>query len=165
MATRQLSVQRLTVTSSKPFETVVAALEGAVGHPNMADLQKAIGEAKTYGEMEGVIQKGLGRTGLMEFMRFDMGAVLRKGHGLDGPKSVRFLIGNPLIMREMAKHIPDACSYAPVTILIDERADGVNLSYDKMASFLAPYDSPETLKVAEDLDSKIEKLLREAASQ
>ena len=44
-------------------------------------------------------------------------------------------------MKEMAKTVPDAASYAPVTILIDERADGVHLSYDSMASLLAPYGS------------------------
>jgi hypothetical protein len=51
------------------------------------------------------------------------------------------VIGNPLIMKEMVKHVPDAASYAPVTVLIDERGDGVHLSYDLMASFLAPYES------------------------
>ena len=76
---------------------------------------------------------------------------------------MRFMIGNPLIMKEMAKHVPDAGSYAPVTILVDERPDGVHLSYDKMASLLAPYGNPKALAVARDLDSKIESLLREAA--
>jgi len=75
---------------------------------------------------------------------------------------VRFMIGNPLIMKEMAKHVPDAGSYAPVTILVDERPDGVHLSYDKMASLLAPYGNPKALAVARDLDSKIENLLRES---
>lgn len=43
--------------------------------------------------------------------------------------------------------------------LIDERPDGVHLSYDRMASFLAPYENPEALKVARDLDAKVEALL------
>jgi len=72
------------------------------------------------------------------------------------------MIGNPLIMKEMAKHVPDAGSYAPVTILVDERPDGVHLSYDKMASLLAPYGNPKALAVTRDLDSKIESLLRES---
>jgi hypothetical protein len=76
---------------------------------------------------------------------------------------VRLVIGNPLIMKEMAKHVPDAGSYAPVTILVDERPDGVHLAYDKMASLLAPYGNPNALAVARDLDSKIENLLRESA--
>jgi hypothetical protein len=69
------------------------------------------------------------------------------------------LIGNPLIMKEMAKHVPDAASYAPVTILVDERPDGVHLSYDIMASFLSPYGNAEALKVAQALDTKVEALL------
>ena len=82
----------------------------------------------------------------------------------DTPKMVRFLIGNPLIMEEMAKHIPDAGSYAPVTVLVDERPDAVHLAYDRMASLLAPYGNPNALAVARELDSKIENLLRAAAA-
>ena len=66
-------------------------------------------------------------------------------------------------MKEMAKHVPDAGAYAPVTILVDERPDGVHLSYDTMASLLAPYANSDALAVARDLDSKIENLLRESA--
>jgi hypothetical protein len=66
-------------------------------------------------------------------------------------------------MKKMAEHVPDAGSYAPVTILIDERPDGVHLSYDRMASLLASYGSPDALKVARDLDSKVEALLTSAA--
>jgi hypothetical protein len=67
-------------------------------------------------------------------------------------------------MKEMAKHIPDAGSYAPVTVLVDERSDGVHLSYDRMTSFLAPYGNSDALKVAKDLDLKVETLLSEAAA-
>jgi hypothetical protein len=87
-----------------------------------------------------------------------------KETGSNTPKIVRFVIGNPLIMKGMAKHVPDAGSYAPVTILIDERPNGVHLSYDRMASFLAPYGNAEALAVARELDSKIERLLRETAA-
>jgi hypothetical protein len=66
-------------------------------------------------------------------------------------------------MKEMAKHVPDAGSYAPVTVLVDERADGVHLSYDRMTGFLAPYNNSEALKVARDLDEKVEALLSAAA--
>jgi hypothetical protein len=67
-------------------------------------------------------------------------------------------------MKEMTKHVPDAGSYAPVTILVDERPDGVHLTYDKMASLLSPYGNSVALAVARDLDSKIENLLRESAA-
>src|SRR5260370_34623229 len=99
----------------------------------------------------------------MEFVRFDSGDVLRKETGGKGPKMLRLVVGNPLIMKEMAKVVPDAASYAPVTILADQRADGVHLSYDLMASLLAPYGHEVALQVAQDLDAKIEDLLKAAA--
>jgi uncharacterized protein (DUF302 family) len=74
------------------------------------------------------------------------------------------VVGNPLIMKEMVKHVPDAGSYAPVTVLVDERPDGVHVSYDKMESYLQRYGSPEALAVARSLDTKITTLLRECAS-
>jgi hypothetical protein len=43
-------------------------------------------------------------------------------------------------------------------------ADGVHLFYDRMASFLAAYGNRDALRVAEDLDNKVETLLREAAA-
>jgi hypothetical protein len=55
--------------------------------------------------------------GLMEFMRLDAGAVLAKAHVNGNPKSIRLIIGNPLIMQSMARLVPDAVSYAPVTVL------------------------------------------------
>jgi uncharacterized protein (DUF302 family) len=163
MTIRKIEIERLTVISSQPFEVVVAALKAAVGRPNMVEFVKATKGARTFAELESAVHRGVGRTGLMMFMELDHGAILRKGTGLDTPKIVRFVIGNPLIMKEMAKHVPDAGSYAPVTILVDERPDGVHLAYDKMASLLAPYRNPDALAVARDLDSKIENLLRESA--
>jgi uncharacterized protein (DUF302 family) len=100
----------------------------------------------------------------MLFMQLDHGAIVRKETGRETPRMIRFVIGNPLIMKEMAKHVPDAGSYAPVTVLVDERADGVHLSYDRMASLLGPYGNHDALEVARNLDKKIEDLLRQAAA-
>jgi uncharacterized protein (DUF302 family) len=164
MTTRQVSVQRVSVISAHPFNDVVAKIESAVGHPDMKAFGSALAAAKTQADMEKVIQAAVGPSGLMEFARYDLGAVLRKEPALGSAQIVRLVVGNPLIMEQMVKHVPDAGSYAPVTILIDERRDGVHLSYDKMASFLAPYGSSEALKIARDLDSKVESLLVAAAN-
>src|SRR4029077_10659864 len=142
---RKIEVERCTLNSSKPFDQVVAALNSAVGHPDMAEFWKSTHRAQSDAELQKTIEKALGRTGLMLFVEFDHGAVVRSGTGRDTPRMIRFVIGNPLIMRQMAEHVPDAGSYAPVTILIDERPDGVDLSYDRMASFLAPSNNSEAL--------------------
>ena len=160
---RKIEVERFTLSSSKPFDQVVAALNSAVGHPDISEFWKSTHRAQSDAELQNTIEKGLGRTGLMLFVEFDHGAIVRKGTGRAKPRMIRFVIGNPLIMREMAKHVPDAGSYAPVTVLIDERSDRVYLSYDRMASLLAPYNNSEALKVARDLDEKVEALLSAAA--
>ena len=163
MPTIQISVQRFSVVSRNPFESVVAKLGATIGHPDMRAFSKDVTGSKTYAELEQVIHKAIGPSGLMEFTRFNIGEILRKESGAETPQILRLVVGNPLIMKQMAAHVPDTASYAPVTILIDERPDGVHLSYDRMASFLAPYGSAEALKVAQNLDSKIEALLTAAA--
>src|ERR1700733_908228 len=113
--------------------------------------------------MQSVINESVSEIGLMEFMRLDHGAVLAKAGVEGGPKMVRLIMGNPL-MQSMARLVPDAGSYAPVTVLVDDRADGVHLSYDRMASLLAPYGNRDALGVARDLDATVEDVLRQAAS-
>ena len=161
---KKIEIERFSITSSKQFDQVVAALDATIGHPDMAEFGKSTHQARSFAELKRAVEKGLSKAGLMLFMRLDHGAVLRKETGRDTPRIVRFVIGNPLIMVEMAKHVPDAGSYAPVTVLVDERPDGVHLSYDRMASFLSAYGNRDALRVAEDLDNKVETLLREAAA-
>ena len=160
---RQINVERVTVTSPKSLQEVLSKFDAAVGHPNIEEFWKRMTASKTKAEMEKVVQSALGPSGFMEFARFDHGGVVHKGKTGDHSKVFRLVVGNPLIMREMVRHVPDAGSYAPVTILIDERPDGVHISYDRMASFLAPYDNAEALQVAKDLDAKVEALLASAA--
>lgn len=163
MQTRQVNVQRWSITSRKPFDAVLAAVEGAIGRPNMIEFAAKVAATTTFEEMQKVVNESVSAIGLMEFIRLDHGAILAKA-GVDrDPKSVRVIMGNPLIMQSMARLVPDAGSYAPVTVLIDQRQDGVHLSYDEMASFLAPYGNAEALKIALDLDAKVKGLLERAS--
>jgi uncharacterized protein (DUF302 family) len=155
-------MQRWSITSQKPFDAVVAAVEAKIGRPNMTEFVARMAAAASYEEMQKVVHDSVSEIGLMEFMRLDHGAVLSKA-GVDGnPKSVRLIMGNPLIMQSMARLVPDAGSYAPVTVLIDQRPDGVHLSYDEMAGFLALYGNAEASRIARDLDEKVKRLLESA---
>jgi uncharacterized protein (DUF302 family) len=160
---RHVDVERTTVISAQPFAVVVSKLAAAIGHPDMSSFAHAVAAARTSADLEGVVNAVIGSAGLTEMARFDIGEVLRKEVGDDAPKALRLVMGNPLIMKEMVKHVPDAASYAPVTVLIDERPDGVYLSYDLMASLLAPYGDAEASAVARQLDDKVMALLTAAA--
>jgi uncharacterized protein (DUF302 family) len=148
---RKIEIERFSLTTSKAFNEVIAGVNAAIGHPDI-EFGRSTHEARSLAELKSAVEKGLSTAGLMLFMQLDQGAVLQKETGQDTPRIIRFLIGNPLIMKEMAKHVPDAGSYAPVTVLVDERADGVHLSYDRMASFLAPYGNRDALEVARNLE-------------
>ena len=156
MPKREVPVQRVSVISSKPFDEVVRELTATIGRPDMNAFRSALAAAATVPNLEDVGRGAIGSSELMVFARFDAGEVLRKGRDGDRRKILRLLVGNPLIMKQMARTVPDAASYAPVTILVDERADGVHLSYDLMASLIAPYASESALAVARDLDVKVE---------
>src|SRR2546425_11834658 len=99
MTITTVKFERLSVISSKSFEGVVAAIQSAVGHPEM-----------------------------------------------------------------VAKHVPDAGSYAAVTILVDERKDRLHLSSDRMARLQATYGNAGAPAGGRGLDSKNEQLIRESAA-
>jgi uncharacterized protein (DUF302 family) len=159
----EVQVRTFSVVSSRPFDEVVSRVTATIGRPEMSAFDSAMIAARTAADQEKVVQPAIGPSELMEFMRLDAGEVLRKEHGGQGPKILRLLVGNPLIMQEMASTVPEAAAYAPVTILVDVRGDGVHISYDSMASLLAPYGSEPALVVARDLDAKVENLIKAAA--
>ena len=158
----QVSVQRLSLISDKPFATVLAAIRGGIGHPDMTTFWEEVWNADSFQKVETIVKSALGPTGLMQFGEFDDGGFIRKDRGEGTPQSMRLLIGNPLIMKQMTELAPDAAAYAPVTILIDERDGKVHVSYDRMASLLSVYHNPGATKIGEALDAKIETLVRTA---
>ena len=161
---RKIEIERFSLIAAKSFDDVVTAINVGIGHPDMSEFWNSTQKTRSSAELESTIEKAVGKTGLMLFVAFDHGAIISKATDREKSRIMRFVIGNPLIMKEMAKHVPDAGSYAPVTVLVDERADGVHLSYDRMASLLAPYENANALEVARILDLKIEDLLRRAAA-
>src|SRR6266853_1139129 len=61
------------------FDEVVAAIKKSVGNPNIAEFWKSMQEAKSASELDAAIQRVLGKTGLMLFVEFDHGMIVRKG--------------------------------------------------------------------------------------
>jgi uncharacterized protein (DUF302 family) len=162
MKTKKIAVERVTFVSNRPFEEVLARLNEGIGRPNFGEFSRRMNAAATFEEYGSIIHGVVGGADLMEFMRLDLGAALRKDPAVAAYKIVRIIAGNPLIMKQMVEHVPDAGSYAPVTILVYERKDGVHVSYDTMVSHLAGYGNEKALQVAKDLDAKVLKLMRES---
>ena len=100
----------------------------------------------------------------MVFLRLDLdGALALDPEAPDwhGRHLVRLIAGNPVTMGQLTRHVADAGSYARVTLLVEEKPDGgTRVSYDSVASALAPYDDPAASKVAGRLDTEVLTLLR-----
>jgi hypothetical protein len=165
MMTKKIAVNRVTFVSKRAFDDVLGGLDKGIGRANFAELGRRMNEAATLEEYESIVHGALGSADLMEFMRLDLGAVLQRYPAVPAYRIVRIIAGNPLIMRQMVEHVPDAGSNAPVTILIFERKDGVHVSYDTMESYLADCGSEKALQVARDLDEKVLRLLEDATDQ
>ena len=155
-------MERVTLVSNRSFDEVLGRLDEGIGRPNFAEFSRRMSQAATFAEYEAVIHGAVGSSDLVEFQRLDLGMALRKDPKATAYKIVRIIAGNPLIMKQMVEHVPDAGSYAPVTILVYERKDGVHVSYDTMASYLEGYGNEKALKVARDLDAKVMRLLTDA---
>ena len=162
MRITQITVEWVSLASNKPFESVLAAIRGGIGHPDMNKLWEQIWSAGSFQTVEAIVTAVLGPTGLMQFGEFNDGEFIRKDRGAGTPQAIRLLIGNPLIMKQMTELVPDAAAYAPVTVLIDEREGKVQVSYDRMVSLLSVYRNPGATKIAGRLDAKIETLIGNA---
>jgi hypothetical protein len=164
MTTKQVVVERVTFVSNRSFEEVLEQLDKGIGRKNYGELRRRMDESSTFEAFSSIINSAVGSADLMEFMRLDLGGSMRRDPLVKAYKIVRIIAGNPLIMKQMVEHVPDAGSYAPVTILVYEQSDGVHVSYDTMASHLASSNSEKALQVAKDLDAKVLHLLKEATA-
>ena len=91
MPITQIPVQRFSVVTRNPFESVVAKLVATIGHPDMSKFPRDVTTSKTFAELEQVIHRAIGPSGLMEFARFNIGEILR-ACGLGFGDTVKFTI-------------------------------------------------------------------------
>ncbi|MBE1551649.1 uncharacterized protein (DUF302 family) [Mycobacterium sp. OAS707] len=159
-----VTISRVTVTSDCSFDDVVAAVYAGLGRVgNFAATVADWRSAADRESFDAAVQPLTGSSGLIEFLSLDHGEVVTLRYPDRGYRLLRIIAGNPVTMSTMTVTTPDAGSYAPVTILIAERAHGVTLSYDRVASAIAPYGSAEASAVAESLDDAVLRLLHDAA--
>ena len=112
MPTVEVQLRRVSVISSRPFEEIVRRLTETIGHPDMAVFHRAVAAVITAADFEEVVRGALANSELMEIDRFDAGQILRKERGERGPRILRLVVVNPIIMRQMATTVPDAAAYA-----------------------------------------------------
>lgn len=160
----QVVVERITLSTERPFDDVLAAIYDGVSRPDLAAAATAWLAASSFQEFENVVADNAGPAGLIQFLRLDQGSALAKVPGTEPRRMLRLLLGNPVTMTRMARTVPAAGSYVPVTVLLWQDGGTVRIAYDTMASLLAPYEDEQAHQVARELDSRVLALLRSAAT-
>jgi hypothetical protein len=168
MATEQVlevSLRRHIIESERPFASVLDGIFGGISRPDIGSLFSDLEASTSYEQFSSLVQQAQGSSGLMRFWQLHLDTALtldpHAGHQARR-RLVRLIAGNPVTMGEMTRHVADAGSYAPVTILIQESLDGGSrVAYDSVASAIAPYHDTAASEVAQHLDAEVLTLLRE----
>jgi hypothetical protein len=158
-------VRRHIFTSERPFPDVLDGVFGGISQPDIGALFAKLAASTSYEELSSLVQQAQGSAGLMRFLQLDLDTALALDPQArqDGRRLVRLIAGNPVTMGQMTRHVPDAGSYAPVTILIEELpGGGTRVAYDTVTSEIAPYGDAAASQVAERLDTEVLGLLHQA---
>ncbi len=157
-------VRRHVIDSDRPFSSVLDGIFGGLTRPDIAQLFSELGASTSYEQFSSLVRQAQGSAGLMLFLQLDLDAALAhdpRAGAQAGRRLVRLIAGNPVTMGQMTRHVPDAGSYAPVTILVQETPGGTRVAYDSAASAVAPYRDTAASQVARRLDSEVLELLRQ----
>jgi uncharacterized protein (DUF302 family) len=157
-------VRRHVIKSDQPFSGVLGGIFGGITRPDIAPLLSKLAAATSYEQFSSLVQQAQGSAGLMLFLQLDLDAALAldpQARAQGGRRLVRLIAGNPVTMGQMTRHVPDAGSYAPISILVQETPTGTQVAYDTVASALAPYHDAAASQVARRLDTEVLGLLRE----
>jgi hypothetical protein len=161
----EVLMRRYVFDSERPFAAVLDGIFGGISQPDIGQLFSKLAASTSYEQVSSLVGQAQGSAGLMRFLQLDLDSVLTldpEAPDWAGRRLVRLIAGNPVTMGQMTRHVADAGSYAPVTILIEEMpAGGTRVAYDAVASAIAPYQDAAASEVAQRLDTEVLGLLRQ----
>jgi hypothetical protein len=153
-----VTVEHVTLRSTKSFELVREALETAV-----PPLDHAYAKLLLDGKMDAARDLLERQAPLSIFGARDHGGLLLTA-GLTR-KAIQYDIGNPLTASRMTRHVLSAAMYAPIRVLLREDAEGgVAFEYDRPATTFGQFKNPEVDQVARGLDAQLRTTLAAAAN-
>jgi hypothetical protein len=160
----KVQVHRHVFDTERPFSDVIDGIYEGISQPDIEALFGELARSTSYAEFSLLVHRAQGSAGLMRFLELDLDTALAldpQAGGQGGRRLVRLIAGNPVTMGEMTRHVADAGSYAPVTLLIQELpSGGTRIAYDTVTSEIAPYQDAAATRVAGQLDAEVLGLLR-----
>jgi uncharacterized protein (DUF302 family) len=144
---------RLTYDSSRNFNETRARFDERVPAFEGAASVELVLDGASWPKVEAAVDARVGPTGLVALARLDQGALLSlEGEPLE---ATLYLVGNPVVAREVTRFEPAAALYAPFRVAIYRDATGVHIAYDQPSSVFASLGSSGIDVIAAQLDDKI----------
>ena len=155
---KKITVEHVTIRSSKSFVAVRATLEELVPR-----LDEGFWTLLRFGLADRTREELETAPTLSIFGTRDHGALLAIA-GLK-QRAIQYDIGNPLTASLMTRHKISAALYAPVRVLLGESPeDGVAFEYDRPVSTFGQFGDNQVDIIARKLDENLEHVLWQAAN-
>ena len=154
---------RLTVSTARSYDSVLDRLRGLMGTSTVGDIVSLAKEPISEEEFARQVEtRHIGESGFTLFGEIDHGGWLPK-FGIE-QRSVRWIVGNPLIAITMIRLDITAGLFAPVELLVTEKKDrtGTTVTYVRPSTLMVIDDNPPLLAAAEALDAKFAALVDRA---
>lgn len=163
MTTTTFAATHVQVTTAKAYGEVTNDFERQLGKFDPTVLPSLRPDANHADDVRSRIEAMAGPSGLMLFGTIGHGTLLSVF--AEPRKAVQYVVGNPLIALQMTQHDVRAGLYAPLRMLIYEDEQGNTcLEYDQPSSLFGQFDDDRITSVANQLDRKMEELVRAAVS-
>jgi uncharacterized protein (DUF302 family) len=163
VVTKPFKGVRIEIGTSLSFDEVLSRLRGLMGTTNVPQIVAlAKGSISQDEYVLQVEEKFVGASGFMLFNEIDHGGWLAK-FGIDR-RTVRWILGNPLIAITMIRHDITAGLFAPVEILVTEKekGDGATVVYVLPSSLMVIEENPSLRDAALASDEKPRALIANA---
>jgi hypothetical protein len=153
---RAIKVEHVTITSTRTFAEVEAALE-----KSLPQMDQAIMEALARGDGKRASELAHGSE-LFIFEKRDDGILLRSAG--QTRNAWQYEIGNPITASSMTQYQLPAALYAPLRLVLYENASGGTIfEYDLPSTLVGQFDDEKVTAVGLKLDAELERALRHAA--
>jgi uncharacterized protein (DUF302 family) len=156
--TSTVALVHVTIETDVSFDLFTKHLEALLGRFDPSLLRKAAGDARAIDAGFKALE---GEEGLMLFFAQDHGALLSVAGA--ARKAKRYQIGNPLVAAQMTRLDIRAGLYAPLSVLVYQRAgEGVRIEFDLPSALFGQFGNAAVADIGRGLDDKLQRLIGKA---
>jgi len=163
ISTKPFQGMRIEVDSLVSFDEVLSRLRRLMGDARVPEVVALAKVAMNEAEFAQKVEEGfVGESGFTLFHEIDHGGWLPR-FGIKR-RSVRWILGNPLLAITMIRHDITAGLFAPVEILVTEKegGPGTTITYVLPSSLMVIEENPPLHEAAKALDEKLGALIAKA---